>query len=154
MDQPSETIVKFAVVNSRRIGTVFVLGTLTWSCRDMGPDIPVYITVARSNVTYPSPPPLIQPTAGGISVTAGYWKGVCSELVATARRDGDLIEMSVFQKGLKLPANVSCPDLLASFNYVATLAGLGRGTFHVRVEQTGEASGRNGLVADETVVVQ
>lgn len=154
MDQPSEDIVKFAFVNSRRIATFFVLGTLGWSCRDLGPDIPVNIVVTRSNTTYPSPPPLIQATVGGISVTSGYWMGVCADLVATARHEGDLIEVKVFQKARRFPANVSCPDLLASFNYIASVSGLRPGTFHVRVEQAGEGSGRNGFVAEESVIVE
>jgi hypothetical protein len=87
-------------------------------------------------------------------VTAGYWMGGCVDLFVTARRDGDLIDMKVSQKARRLPSNVACPDLLASFNYVATVSGLRPGTFHVRVEQSGEGSGRNGLVADETLVIQ
>jgi hypothetical protein len=141
-------------VNCCRLAVLVIVASVTASCRDMGPDIPVNITFARSNTTYPSPPPSIQATVGGISVTAGYWMGACVDLLATARREGDLIEVTVYQKARRLPANISCPALLASFNYVVSVTGLGPGKFHVRVEQVGEGSGRNGFVADETVIVE
>ena len=79
-------------------------------------------------------------------VSPEWWGRLAADPVA--------IEVKVFQKAVRLPANVGCPDLLASFIYLATLPGLASGTFHVRVEQTGEGSGRNGLVSEETVVVQ